>query len=65
VRDGYNGAFFRAGDSDNLGKAVVRLLSDPQELQRMGTRSRGIIEREVNIGTVIESYRQAFARACA
>lgn len=65
VREGYNGTFFRAGDRHSLGEAIVRLMSDPQELKRMGARSREIIEGEVNIRTVVEAYRNAFSRACA
>ena len=65
VREGYNGAYFRADDSNSLGEAIVRLMSDPQELDRMGARSREIIEREVNIRTVVDAYRNAFSRACA
>ena len=65
VREGYNGAFFRADDGYSLAEAIVRLMSDAQELQRMGARSREIIEREVNIRTVVEAYRKAFSRACA
>ena len=65
VREGCNGTFFRTDDRDSLSEAIVRLMSDPQKLQRMGARSREIIEREVNIRTVIEAYRQAFSRACA
>lgn len=65
VREGYNGTYFCVDDSNSLGEAIVRLMSDPQELDRMGARSREIIEREVNIHTVIEAYRQAFYRACA
>ncbi len=65
VREGYNGAFFRADDRHSLGEAIVRLMSDPQELKRMGARSREIIDREVNIRTVVEAYRNAFSRACA
>ena len=65
VREGYNGSFFRGGDRDSLAEAILRLMADPQELQRMGARSRGIIDREINIHTVIDAYRKAFSRACA
>jgi len=65
VREGYNGTYFSAGDSNSLAEAIVRLMSDPQELDRMGARSRKIIDREVNIHTVVEAYRNAFSRACA
>ena len=65
VREGYNGSHFHADDKHSLAEAIVRLMSDPRELQRMGARSREIIQREVNIHTVVEAYRQAFSRACA
>ena len=65
VREGYNGVFFRAGDRDSLAAAIVGLLSDAQRLQRMGARSREIIEREVNIHTVVQAYLEGFSRACA
>ena len=65
VREGLNGTFFRSDDVHSLAQAIVRLMSDPGELQRMGVRSREIIDREVNIATVVEGYLQAFSRACA
>lgn len=65
VREGFNGTFFRTDDRRSLEQAIVRLMSDPGELQRMGLRSREIIDREVNIATVVERYVEAFARACA
>jgi glycosyltransferase involved in cell wall biosynthesis len=65
VRDGYNGAYFRADDSGSLAETIMRLLADPQRLQRMGEHSRNIIDREVNIRTVVQAYRDAFNRACA
>jgi glycosyltransferase involved in cell wall biosynthesis len=65
VREGYNGAFFRTDDRNSLAETIVRLMSDQQELIRMGTRSREIIDREVNIGTVVQEYRRAFFSARA
>lgn len=65
VRDGYNGAYFRPGDSVSLGDAIIKLMSNARELDRMGARSREIIEREVNVHTVVDAYRKAFSLACA
>jgi glycosyltransferase involved in cell wall biosynthesis len=65
VREGYNGAFFRTDDRNSLAETIVRLMSDQQELIRMGTRSREIIDREVNIGTVVQEYRRALFSARA
>jgi glycosyltransferase involved in cell wall biosynthesis len=65
VRERFNGTFFRGEDAHSLAQAIVRLMSDSGELQRMGVRSREIIDREVNIATVVEGYLTAFSRACA
>lgn len=65
VRERCNGTFFRGDDAHSLAQAIVRLMSDSGELQRMGVRSREIIDREVNIATVVEGYLTAFSRACA
>ena len=65
VREGFNGTFFRTDDRRSLEQAIVRLMSDPGGLRSMGLRSREIIDREVNIATVVERYVEAFARACA
>lgn len=65
VREGYNGAFFADYDRHSLAPAIVRLMSDPAALRRMGIRSRQIIDSEVNIRTVVDGYLKAFARACA
>lgn len=65
VREGYNGAFFRTDDSIGLAETLVRLMSDQEQLRRMGARSREIIDREVNIDTVVKEYRRAFFSARA
>lgn len=65
VREGFNGTFFRTDDRRSLEESIARLMSDPDELRRMGMRSREIIDREVNITTVVERYVEAFGRACA
>ena len=64
VREGWNGTFFQDGSHESLAKAILRLFSDPQGLRAMGNRSREIIDREVNIGTVVHEYRKAFSYAC-
>ena len=65
VREGYNGAFFRENDSASLAAVLIRLLADPQELARMGERSRAIIDNEVNIHTVVAEYIRAIRYAQA
>lgn len=65
VREGQNGAFFRTGDKASLAEAMIGLISDPGALRSMGLRSREIIDREVNIHTVIDGYMKAFHHVCS
>jgi glycosyltransferase involved in cell wall biosynthesis len=65
VREGYNGAFFRGNDAESMAQALIRILSDQEERARMGVRSREIIDREVNIRTVVAEYMKAFRFAAA
>jgi glycosyltransferase involved in cell wall biosynthesis len=65
VREGYNGAFFRENDAESMAQALIRILSDQEERARMGVRSREIIDREVNIRTVVAEYMKAFRFAAA
>jgi len=59
VRDGFNGRFFREGDEDDLVLKISELLADPERCRQMGAHSREIIDKEINIHTVIAGYRQA------
>lgn len=63
VREGVNGTFFCDGDVKSLTRAIGTLLSDQRELAAMGRRSREIIDREVNIHTVVGEYVRAFRHA--
>jgi glycosyltransferase involved in cell wall biosynthesis len=65
VREGENGTFFCADDRESLSSGIARLLKRPEDVQRMGQRSRLIVDQEVNISTVVEAYREAFTFACA
>lgn len=63
VREGFNGTFFNEGDMESLTRAMIALISDQNALAEMGRRSRGIIDREVNIHTVVREYVRAFRHA--
>jgi len=65
VREGYNGAFFTQDDAASLAQVLITILSNQDERARMGVRSREIIDREVNIRTVVAEYLKAFRFACA
>ncbi len=61
VRQGYNGVYFKEGDAQDLAHALIRLFHDQNLLKTMGVHSLDIIEREINIHTVINEYLHAFA----
>jgi len=61
VRDGFNGFYFKNGDERDLERKITYLLEHPVLARKMGARSTGIIENEININTVINGYLKAFA----
>lgn len=61
VREGENGAYFEQGSASSLAAAIANVLSDPLRRRAMGARSSQIIRDEVNIQTVVDGYRRAFA----
>jgi glycosyltransferase involved in cell wall biosynthesis len=64
VKDGFNGRYFREGDADDLYDKIQSLMIDPTLAAKMGHESLQIIEREVNIHTVIEGYVNALHFSC-
>jgi glycosyltransferase involved in cell wall biosynthesis len=60
VREGYNGIYFKEGKENDLADKIKFLFSNPNLIQKMGVNSLSIIKNEVNINTIIQSYRNAF-----
>ena len=60
VKNGINGYFFRENDKDDLAAKICELLDNPEKLELFGKNSTAIIKNEINIGTVISGYRNAF-----
>jgi glycosyltransferase involved in cell wall biosynthesis len=65
VREGYNGYFFKSGSVASLTSVIEKLLADPSQIAIMGKRSQEIIEKEINIHTVLGNYMEAFLFAIA
>ncbi len=65
VRDAYNGHFFESGSVASLTSVIEKLFADPEQIAVMGKRSREIIEKEINIHTVLGNYMEAFQFAIA
>ncbi len=65
VREGYNGHFFESGSVASLTSVIEKLFTDPAQIEVMGKRSREIIEKEINIHTVLGNYMEAFRFAIA
>jgi glycosyltransferase involved in cell wall biosynthesis len=60
VREGYNGHFFESGSVASLNAVIEKLFADPAQIEIMGKRSQEIIEKEINIHTVLGNYLEAF-----
>ncbi|MEE9450878.1 MAG: glycosyltransferase [Ignavibacteriaceae bacterium] len=60
VRNGFNGFIFSAGDLMDLKEKISLLLSDDDKIKNYGNNSLSIIEKEVNVYTVIKGYIDAF-----
>jgi glycosyltransferase involved in cell wall biosynthesis len=60
VREGYNGHFFESGSVASLNAVIEKLFADPAQIEIMGKRSQEIIEKEINIHTVLGNYMEAF-----
>jgi glycosyltransferase involved in cell wall biosynthesis len=61
VRRRYNGLYFQEGHVHDLAVKIGFLLAHPRLRVLMGKRSTDIIEREINIHTVIRGYLNAFS----
>jgi len=60
VRDGFNGYYFKADDSDDLADKIASLLRDSELIKTFGQNSLSIIKDEVNVYTVLNGYLAAF-----
>jgi len=60
VREGYNGHYFESGSLESLRNVIEKLFEHPENIALMGQRSREIIEKEINIHTVLGNYMEAF-----
>lgn len=65
VREGFNGHFFESGSVASLTSVIEKLFADPAQIAEMGKRSQEIIEKEINIHTVLGNYMEAFKFAIA
>jgi len=59
VREGVNGRYFKDGSEDDLFNKIKWFFEHPEKMKEMGCESIKIIEKDVNIRTVINGYRQA------
>lgn len=52
--------YFEQGNKNDLAGKIKLLLSNQNEIKRMGKNSERIIREEININTVISGYISAF-----
>ena len=60
VKQGYNGYFFENDNIDDLTQQIKVLLTNPENTRLMGQNSLNIIQKEINVHTVIRGYVAAF-----
>ena len=60
VKEGMNGHYFESGSLEDLVDKITLLFHEPEKISSMGLRSREIIEKEINIHTVLGNYLAAF-----
>ena len=56
---GFNGFIFNEGDLNDLKEKIILILSDNNKVKEYGDNSLLIIEKEINIYTVINGYSDA------
>lgn len=60
VREGETGALFTAGHAGELAEAWRRLCAEPERLESMGRRARGVIDRDHSPGAHIEQLTEVY-----
>jgi glycosyltransferase involved in cell wall biosynthesis len=64
LRNNINGLYFRDNDARDLADKLSILLKNPQKAIDQGEKSLQIIQKEMNIHTVIKGYVRAFNYVC-
>ncbi len=62
IRDGETGTLFRAGSTEALADAVLRVLAQPSEWSGLRARARRFVEAERNWQGSVERYRRVYAQ---
>jgi len=60
VFEGQNGHFFKPDNLDSLVKTLSKMLSNPDNLLKMGKKSLDIIKNDINEHIVVQAYLKAF-----
>ncbi len=62
VEEGMNGALVAPGSSAALSQAIIRILSDPEQLERMGERARAAFEARYSWARTANQILQLYRR---
>ena len=60
VRENFNGFFFKNDNEEDLYQKIKYLLENPDLIEKMGYNSLQLIQKEINVNTVINGYQKAF-----
>lgn len=59
VKENINGLFFKSGDINGLRSAIINLLDHSKKIQQMGAASLSIIQTQINLSSMAESFIHA------
>jgi glycosyltransferase involved in cell wall biosynthesis len=60
VREGYNGLYFKSGDSESLSEKIKYLFRNTDLIGKMGENSEYIIKNEMNLEIVSREFLRCF-----
>ena len=64
VKDGENGLLCAPGDPGALAEAIVRLLNDPAQRERLGRAARAAVEQDFTWAKVVQRLGRLFESVC-
>jgi len=62
VIHGKTGLLFRSGDAEELAKMIMRMITHPEEAEKMGCRARKLVEEKYSIESVVSSLETLYER---
>lgn len=62
VVEGKTGFLFEVGDVHGMAQKAIEILSNPEQQRRLGKAARAVVEKEFQIGPVVDQYEAYYSR---